>query len=41
MKQAARVQSLEYAIRDVSAEARKLVAQGKDLIWLNIGDPNK
>ena len=41
MKQASRVESLEYAIRDVSAEARKLVAQGKDLIWLNIGDPNK
>ncbi|MCF2142741.1 MAG: aminotransferase class I/II-fold pyridoxal phosphate-dependent enzyme [Candidatus Heimdallarchaeota archaeon] len=41
MKQTARVQTLEYAIRDVSAEARKLVAQGKELIWLNIGDPNK
>jgi aspartate/methionine/tyrosine aminotransferase len=41
MKQAPRVQQLEYAIRDISAEARKLVAQGKDLIWLNIGDPNK
>ncbi|MHA1743488.1 MAG: aminotransferase class I/II-fold pyridoxal phosphate-dependent enzyme [Candidatus Heimdallarchaeota archaeon] len=41
MKQTERVQTLEYAIRDVSAEARKLVAQGKELIWLNIGDPNK
>lgn len=41
LKQTARVQTLEYAIRDVSAEARKLVAQGKELIWLNIGDPNK
>ncbi|NHJ87130.1 MAG: aminotransferase class I/II-fold pyridoxal phosphate-dependent enzyme [Asgard group archaeon] len=39
--QAPRVQSLEYAIRDVSAEARKLADKGKDLIWLNIGDPNK
>ena len=29
MKQASRVESLEYAIRDVSAEARKLVAKGK------------
>jgi len=41
LKQTERVQTLEYAIRDVSAEARKLVAQGKELIWLNIGDPNK
>ncbi len=39
--QAPRVRGLEYAIRDISAEARKLSAQGKDLIWLNIGDPNK
>ncbi|NHJ49822.1 MAG: aminotransferase class I/II-fold pyridoxal phosphate-dependent enzyme [Asgard group archaeon] len=41
MKQATRVESLEYAIRDVSAEARKLADKGKDLLWLNIGDPNK
>ena len=41
MKQAPRVQQLEYAIRDISAEARKQAALGKDLIWLNIGDPNK
>jgi aspartate/methionine/tyrosine aminotransferase len=41
MKQASRVEQLEYAIRDVSAEARKQAAKGKDLIWLNIGDPNK
>ncbi|MHA1124171.1 MAG: aminotransferase class I/II-fold pyridoxal phosphate-dependent enzyme [Candidatus Heimdallarchaeota archaeon] len=41
LTQASRVQDLKYAIRDISAEARKLVAQGKDLIWLNIGDPNK
>ncbi len=39
--QAPRVQQLEYAIRDISAEARKQAALGKDLIWLNIGDPNK
>ncbi|HUU79592.1 MAG TPA: aminotransferase class I/II-fold pyridoxal phosphate-dependent enzyme [candidate division Zixibacteria bacterium] len=39
--QASRVQDLKYAIRDISAEARKMAAQGKDLIWLNIGDPNK
>jgi len=41
LKQAPRVQQLEYAIRDISAEARKQAALGKDLIWLNIGDPNK
>ncbi|MHA1212408.1 MAG: aminotransferase class I/II-fold pyridoxal phosphate-dependent enzyme [Candidatus Heimdallarchaeota archaeon] len=41
MDQAPRTQHLEYAIRDISAEARKLVAQGKELIWLNIGDPNR
>lgn len=39
--QAPRVQGLEYAIRDISAEARKQAALGKELIWLNIGDPNK
>lgn len=39
--QASRVKELEYAIRDISAEARKQAAKGKELIWLNIGDPNK
>ncbi|MEA2070199.1 MAG: aminotransferase class I/II-fold pyridoxal phosphate-dependent enzyme [Asgard group archaeon] len=37
----ARVKKLEYAIREISAEARKLAKKGKDLLWLNIGDPNK
>ena len=41
LSQTARVQQLEYAIRDVDAEARKLALQGRELIWLNIGDPNK
>jgi len=41
LKQAPRVQQLEYAIRDISAEARKQADLGKDLIWLNIGDPNR
>ena len=34
-----RVQNLEYAIRDVVAHARQLEKQGKDVIYLNIGDP--
>jgi alanine-synthesizing transaminase len=34
-----RVQNLEYAIRDVVGHARKLEKQGKDIIYLNIGDP--
>lgn len=34
-----RVQNLEYAIRDVVAHAKQLEKQGKDVIYLNIGDP--
>jgi len=34
-----RVQNLEYAIRDVVAHARELEKKGKDVIYLNIGDP--
>ena len=34
-----RVQNLEYAIRDVVAHARQLEKKGKDVIYLNIGDP--
>ena len=34
-----RVQNLEYAIRDVVAHARQLEKEGKDVIYLNIGDP--
>ena len=34
-----RVQNLEYAIRDVVGHARKLEKQGRDIIYLNIGDP--
>jgi aspartate/methionine/tyrosine aminotransferase len=34
-----RVQNLEYAIRDVVAHARQLEKQGRDVIYLNIGDP--
>ncbi len=34
-----RVQNLEYAIRDVIGHARQLEKKGKDVIYLNIGDP--
>jgi len=34
-----RVQNLEYAIRDVVAHAIQLEKKGKDVIYLNIGDP--
>jgi alanine-synthesizing transaminase len=34
-----RVQNLEYAIRDVVAHAKQLEKKGKDVIYLNIGDP--
>jgi alanine-synthesizing transaminase len=34
-----RVQNLEYAIRDVVEHARQLEKKGKDIIYLNIGDP--
>jgi alanine-synthesizing transaminase len=34
-----RVQNLQYAIRDVVGHARQLEKKGKDVIYLNIGDP--
>jgi alanine-synthesizing transaminase len=34
-----RVQNLEYAIRDVVGHARQLEKKGRDVIYLNIGDP--
>jgi alanine-synthesizing transaminase len=34
-----RVQNLEYAIRDVVGHAIELEKKGKDVIYLNIGDP--
>ena len=34
-----RVQNLEYAIRDVVGHAKQLEKKGKDVIYLNIGDP--
>ncbi|PVX27729.1 MAG: alanine aminotransferase [Candidatus Bathyarchaeum sp.] len=34
-----RVQNLEYAIRDVVGNARQMEKKGKEVIYLNIGDP--
>jgi len=36
-----RVQTLEYAIRDVIEYAKELEKKGKEIIYLNIGDPGK
>jgi tyrosine/nicotianamine family aminotransferase len=36
-----RVRTIEYAIRDVLAQARQLERKGKKIIYLNIGDPVK
>ncbi|MEM2914980.1 MAG: aminotransferase class I/II-fold pyridoxal phosphate-dependent enzyme, partial [Candidatus Bathyarchaeia archaeon] len=36
-----RVRRLEYAIRDITAYAERLRKQGKEIIYLNIGDPVK
>lgn len=38
---AKRSEKVTYAIRDVVVEAKKLKAQGKKILHLNIGDPNK
>src|SRR5919206_5266684 len=34
-----RTQGVEYAIRDIAAYARKYKTSGKEIIYLNIGDP--
>ncbi len=41
MKWARRIQNISYAIREIVEEAKKLEAQGRDIIYLNIGDPIK
>ncbi len=38
---AQRTQGMTYAVRDVLVEAEKARTLGRDLIYLNIGDPNK
>jgi aspartate/methionine/tyrosine aminotransferase len=39
LKISQRVTGVEYAIRDIALEARKLEKQGKQITYLNIGDP--
>lgn len=39
MKISQRVAGVEYAIRDIALEARKLERQGREITYLNIGDP--
>ena len=41
IRPAARTQGMTYAIRDILIEANKARAAGKELLFLNIGDPNK
>lgn len=41
MKVSDRTHGVEYAIRDITAYASKYRAQGKEIIYLNIGDPVK
>jgi len=37
---AKRIQNIEYAIRDVAVKAKELEKKGKNMLYLNIGDPN-
>lgn len=41
MKVSDRTHGVEYAIRDIAAYARKYRSTGKEIIYLNIGDPVK
>jgi alanine-synthesizing transaminase len=41
LKVSDRTHGVEYAIRDITAYANKFRAQGKEIIYLNIGDPVK
>jgi len=41
LKIAGRVQKIEYAIRDVITYAKEMERKGKEVIYLNIGDPVK
>lgn len=41
MKVSDRTHGVEYAIRDITAYAKKVKAQGREIIYLNIGDPVK
>ncbi len=39
MKISKRIKGIEYAIRDITLYAKELEKKGKDIIYLNIGDP--
>ena len=41
IKPANRTRDIEYAVRDVTLLASKVAATGKQMLYLNIGDPNK
>lgn len=41
IKPATRVENVRYAIRNVAAEAAKLEAQGREVLYCNVGDPLK
>jgi len=41
IRPAARTAGITYAIRDIVIEARKAQAAGRELLYLNIGDPNQ
>lgn len=41
MKASTRTEPVSYAIGDVVVPARKLQQKGADIIWLNLGDPDK
>jgi len=41
MRTTERVSTIEYAIRDVIPYARELEKKGKEVVYLNIGDPVK
>lgn len=41
IKPAARIENVRYAIRNIVAEAQKVEATGKRILYLNVGDPLK
>jgi len=41
IKPATRTHAIEYAVRDITLLASKVAATGKQMLYLNIGDPNK
>ncbi|MHB8876672.1 MAG: aminotransferase class I/II-fold pyridoxal phosphate-dependent enzyme [Myxococcaceae bacterium] len=41
IKPAARIENVRYAIRNIVAEAQKVEATGKEILYLNVGDPLK